>query len=74
MISKFLSIFSLLDRFFGWLHDMKIRRQIELEQQLDLQKGKIVKMRVEEQAARMTDEEIRQRLEKTGGYRADSDL
>ena len=74
MIGKILSIFSFLDRFFAWLHDLKIRREIENEQKLDLQKGKITKMRVEEQAAKMTDEQVRQRLEKTGGYRDDTDI
>ena len=72
MIGKILSIFSFLDKFFSWLHDLRIRRQIETEQQLDLQKGKTIMVRVDAESARMTDAQVHQRLEKTGGYRDDT--
>lgn len=74
MFSKFLSIFSLLDRLFSWLHDLKIRKEIETAQQLDLAKGKILKARVEMEDTKRTDEQVVKRLEKTGGYRDDDNI
>lgn len=71
MIGKLLSIFSFLDWVFSWLHDQSIRRQIATEQQLDLQKGKTLRVKVEAESARMTDEEHNARLEKKGGFRDD---
>lgn len=74
MLGKFLSIFSFLDWIFSILHDMKIRRGIETEMQLDLQKGKTLAVRVQAQSAKMSDTQVDKRLEKTGGYRDDEDL
>jgi hypothetical protein len=67
MLSKLLSIFSVLDWVFSWLHDQSIRRQIATEQQLDLQRGKTLRVKVDAESARMTDDQHNARLEKTGG-------
>jgi hypothetical protein len=74
MLGKLLSIFSFLDWIFSILHDMKIRRGIETEMQLDLQKGKTLRVKVDAQSAKMTPEQVKARLERTGGYRDDEDL
>ena len=74
MIGKLLSLFSFLDWVFSWLHDQKIRRGIETEMQLDLQRGKTLKVKVEAESAHRTDAQVKKRLEKTGGYRDDEDL
>lgn len=69
MLSKILSLFSFLNWIFGWLHDQAIRQQIAKEQQLDLQKGKTLRAKVELESAKMTDAQHNARLEKTGGFR-----
>jgi hypothetical protein len=74
MIGKLLSLFSFLDWIFSWLHDQKIRREIETEMQLDLQKGKTLAVKVEAEEAKRTDAQVDHRLEKTKGYRDDEDL
>ena len=74
MLGKLLSLFSFLDWVFSILHDMKIRRGIETEMQLDLQKGKTIAAKVQAEDAHRTDAQVRKRLEKTGGYRDDEDL
>jgi hypothetical protein len=74
MLGKLLSLFSFLDWIFSFLHDQKIRRAIETEMQLDLQKGKTLAVRIEAESAKRTDAQVKKRLEKTGGYRDDEDL
>jgi hypothetical protein len=74
MLGKFLSLFSFLDWIFSFLHDQKIRREIQMEGDLDLQKGKTIAVKVDAWNAKKTDEQVRKHLEKTGGYRDDEDL